>query len=230
MSKFNDSIRERLRLQRLNGLRDRLMRGSPDPIYPEEFKAVFTDMDFLMIDRMWEDYKYRSHYLQKAHELAPDHVKAVTTESMRTAHSLSELHLQWRKVFADLKMDDSERRLTLSRICESHEGAMRAIPTIKEALATLSEHDLRFIQRPVELPEVPLDETMSKHRAFTDHELSRRYDWFYRWRDKFAVNGLPSESMALKYLFLWQLESHLALPERTGQDDMGWYPACSFGA
>lgn len=229
MNKFNDSIRERLRVQRLNGLRDRLLRGGPDPIYPHDFKTVFTDIDFVMIERMWEDYKYKARFLEKAHELAPDHVKAFTIESMGTARSLSEIHKRWRLVFTDLKMDDSERRLTLKRLCVAHEVALRNVKSIKDALSELSDRDLRFVQRPVELPEIPLDETMSKYWAFTDYELSRRYDWYYRWRDQLSINGLPSESMALKYLFLWQVESHLGLSERTDQDEMGWYPVCQLG-
>ncbi|UXS04511.1 hypothetical protein [Agrobacterium tumefaciens] len=226
MSAFNDRVRDQLRKQRLTGLRDRLMRGGPDLIYPEDFKSVFTDFDFIMIERMWDDFKYKSQSLRKAHELADPQLQAFVSASQRTASELNEVHGKWRAIKSNLRMDDSEKRLRYSQLSEKHSELLIEATNLEHDVSALTKRDHCFIRRPIELPP---DQRGAYTGLFTKYELSRRYPWYYIWRDKFEVNGLPNERMALKYLFLWQVESHLGLPDRTGQDDMGWYPVCSFG-
>ncbi|UXS98929.1 hypothetical protein [Agrobacterium tumefaciens] len=226
MNTFNDQIRERLHLQRLNGLRDRIMKGGPDPIYPDEFKSVFTDFDFIMIERMWDDFKYKAYSLKKAHEFASLRMLQFVSASQGAARGFNEVHEQWRAIRSDLRIDDSERRLRYTQLEGRHRGLLLTADYLRHDVSMLTASDHRLIRRPIKLPPEP----RTKYTGlYTKQELSRRYPWYYEWCDKYEVNGLPNEKMALKYLFLWQIESHLGLSERTGQDDMRWYPVCSFG-
>lgn len=221
MTSFNDSIRETLRLNRLRAIHDRIMNGPVPTKYPDDYKSVFEPIDFIMIESMWDDYAYSSHSFKKAHELAPDHIVKFVHASQEAAGKLNTVHLKWRQIANDLNMDDSRRRLSYKQLRDEHKSAAQLACKVKNFLPKLTYGDNLFIVRPIE---IPVKNRKCDFVLHDEYELSRRYPWYYVFRDKFAANIKPDIGHALLLLILWQIESHLGLPERTYQDTYEWYP------
>lgn len=170
---MTDRIGEMIRRNRLLALRECLWEGTPLK-YPDDFKPVFTWLDFKMVDDLFDDYVRYFENKPRVSDVSPASVRWFIRENRKVGDGLSLAHAEWNRIRTK-PMSRAIREQALEKWREDRRALLARVRGLRSWLATAPADDLRYIA----VPDITrLDDKFTIGDILNAQRL-KRWSWYY---------------------------------------------------
>ncbi|MGQ8630870.1 hypothetical protein ACUTJJ_05210 [Agrobacterium sp. DKPNP3] len=208
VSPFNKRVKEQLRLNRLHGLRGRLLAGQP--VREDEFDHIFDGDELEAIDRLCCQLLMDYGQLRKPEDVCPAYLRKNVFSGYHVVINLQRIIREFAQLRKQTWMSEERLRAARNRLRNEFRREMIEVRYLRFFSQTLTEDDRFYLQDPLALPDVPVKCDFPSIR--TSHDFARRFPWRLQFRSKWDFNNWPHRDTLKILPYLWYVEHSLDLP------------------